>query len=420
MQQIHGYWCARMTLTEVTITRVLQTARDFDSVGLVIISYYLRLYVVEEILSEKDRPEGLTHIASELLDAIEQFKTSVVDITGSNGADNTEDINNDALRKLINDQEKAKIYCLNFTMNLYNQKLEQVSHGPWDPDLKRGLWCCIDLFESILHLWDFDTVAEESIRKRIKFCKLYLSKLAKGQLGNDKEIKGNQLKDEEITNGQEFQPNEDDINNVINDSLAETKEEEEQINKELKGSNNLQSLTTSNSTGEEDGRDGNELDHKGSEPDFIEVKDDTPKDEDIQALINRLKEEGEDEEEDDDDEGKIDLHKEEEDEEEEEVYDEAEELNFELPTAPTNISTQQTPEFIDSDNGDLKEHKQDEPTSPSHHQYSQQELLEMMDQSAKIEKIQKLAKYAISALNYEDTVTAKDQLTEALNLLNTM
>ena len=52
--------------------------------------------------------------------------------------------------------------------------------------------------------------------------------------------------------------------------------------------------------------------------------------------------------------------------------------------------------------------------------YSQLELQKMMDRGSKIETIQKMAKYAISALNYEDIPTARDELSNALELLNTL
>lgn len=400
-------------ISEVGITRILTTAEDFDKVGLVILSYYLRLYVVEEILNIKERPEALTTIASELLDAIEQFKNGVL-----SGVEAEE--TNEVLKKLIEDQDKARIYCLNFTMNLYNQKLEQVSSGPWNIDLKRGLWCCIDLFESILHLWIFDTENEESIRKRIKYCKVYLSRLAKGQLGAVE--KKEEEEEQEIT--------EDDVDKAINEALNETKIEESKINDELN------KITNIHEGGEEMGDDkvsdfdaDNEL-SKSTEEDSLpetvneqpneddkevhssSVRNELPNDKDIDALINRLKEQ-------DDlnvDESQDALNVDE--------SQEDEEPSFELPSAPTKIERKELtpdvevePDFIEEPEEEKKELS---PAPPVHHQYTHDQLLSMMDKSDKIEKIQKLAKYAISALNYEDTVTAKDQLTEALNLLNTM
>ncbi|CAL9731613.1 vacuolar protein sorting-associated protein Vta1p [Monosporozyma unispora] len=381
-------------INEVSITRILATAKDFDTLGLVIISYYLRLYVVEEILSNKNRPEELTTIASELLDTIEQFKTNVLE-------QDKNDESNEVIKKLIEDQEKAKIYCVNFTMSLYNEKLTQVSNGPWDVDLKRGLWCCIDLFESILHLWDFESDSKESIRKRIKYCKIYLSQLVKGQLGK-KEEEDKEEKKQPIT--------EEDIDNAINDALNETKNEESKINEELSNSHNLTSLNSAEDENEKEENMSKDEEKEESEPKFLETKDETPKDEDIQALIDKLKQQD-----------AMDV-----DEEDENPEDESSEPTFQLPSAPTKIEKKEItpeaepeaepepePEFIDEDS-------EKEEEEPQHHQYTQAELLAMMDKSSKIEKIQKLAKYAISALNYEDTVTAKDQLTQALDILNSM
>ena len=78
---------------------------------------------------------------------------------------------------------------LNFTMSLYNEKLKQLKDGPWDVMLKRSLWCCIDLFSCILHLWkeNISETSTNSLQKRIKYCKIYLSKLAKGEIGSSDE-----------------------------------------------------------------------------------------------------------------------------------------------------------------------------------------------------------------------------------------
>ena len=61
-----------------------------------------------------------------------------------------------------------------------------------------------------------------------------------------------------------------------------------------------------------------------------------------------------------------------------------------------------------------------EPAAAEHKSYTKDELTKIMDRASKIEQIQKLAKYAISALNYEDLPTAKDELTKALDLLNSI
>lgn len=165
--------------------RVVATAKDFDKVGLGIIGYYLQLYVVELILSEEDRSQEMTALATELLDTIEAFKK---EIGGESEAEDS-DKSLHVMNTLIHDQEKAKIYMLNFTMSLYNEKLKQLKDGPWDVMLKRSLWCCIDLFSCILHLWkeNISETSTNSLQKRIKYCKIYLSKLAKGEIGSSDE-----------------------------------------------------------------------------------------------------------------------------------------------------------------------------------------------------------------------------------------
>ena len=370
-----------MAINKATITRILKTANDFDSVGLVIISYYLRLYLVEKILNEVNRPEELTQLASNLLDEIESFKKDLLDREGNDGGSN--------VALLLNDQDKAKVYFVNFTMNLYNQKLEEMSkiskeqdedinnssgsgsNRDIEQDLRRGLWCCIDLFETILHLWSFDNVSEESsnnnndgdkkeeeqqqrqiIKKRLKYCKLCLSKIAKGKFNNKN--KGNIVEDSSET-----------VNSKDKEEYDASNVEEEQEDEGEKAS--------------------------GKETDTLN--------DDMMDIGSK-------------------------------------ETDFQLPNVPRGIEDKE-PKFIDSDvdnkvdieSNTLKTEEEGKMSNESttideaqsnHHQYSRDELVEMMDHASKIEKIQKLAKYAISALNYEDIVTAKDQLTEALDLLNTL
>lgn len=375
-----------MAINKVTITRILKTAKDFDAIGLIIISYYLRLYLVEKILKEASRPEELTQLASNLLDNIEQFKTDVLASDENDGESN--------IKLLINDQDKAKLYFINFTMNLYNQKLEQLSKmtnnqneekdasgsDSTEQDLMRGFWCCIDLFETILHMWDFETVLENSnnieeqqqqlIKKRLKYCKLCLSKIAKGELSNG----GNR--------------------NVVEGSPRTI------YFKEDKGTEEQSSSMDERQKEQEEKEEREEKGILGQETDTSNVAHNSD--------IN---------------------------------YTDDSESNFQLPNILADI-TDKEPELIDSDadseggmkyntSGNKEEDKINNKDIPldevqshhhhhHHHQYSKDELVEMMDQTSKIEKVQKLAKYAISALNYEDIVTAKDQLKEALDLLNSL
>ncbi|GMC41118.1 unnamed protein product [Saccharomyces cerevisiae] len=290
--------------------RVVATAKDFDKVGLGIIGYYLQLYAVELILSEEDRSQEMTALATELLDTIEAFKK---EIGGESEAEDS-DKSLHVMNTLIHDQEKAKIYMLNFTMSLYNEKLKQLKDGPWDVMLKRSLWCCIDLFSCILHLWkeNISETSTNSLQKRIKYCKIYLSKLAKGEIGSS---------DEKTLDYADFA-----------DDSEETKDEDvDHQTSDLENNNN-------------------------DKVEGLAPKDQTTSYEPV-------------------DEKEVDLTR---------------------PSAPS------------------------EPAAAEHKSYTKDELTKIMDRASKIEQIQKLAKYAISALNYEDLPTAKDELTKALDLLNSI
>ncbi|CAI4047645.1 hypothetical protein SUVZ_12G2230 [Saccharomyces uvarum] len=320
-------------------TRVVATARDFDKVGLGIIGYYLQLYAVELILSEDERSQEMTGLATGLLDTIEGFKKEV---GGESQAENS-DKSVQVMNTLIHDQEKAKVYMVNFTMSLYNEKLKQLKDGPWDVMLRRSLWCCIDLFSCILHLWKENISAANvsALEKRIKYCKLYLSKLAKGEIGpgDEKELDYTDfIDDNEETKDEE-------VDHLINNLKTDDIEMEDACSKDQVNS-------------EEPGDDV---------PEFIDDSD---------SMEGEEPERGKSEE--------VDIHD-----------SEPEVKQKEVPPPPAS-------------------------PSPAHKSYSKDELANIMDKSSKIEQIQKLAKYAISALNYEDLPTAKDELTKALELLNSI
>lgn len=363
------------------INRLITTSRDFDASGLDVISYYLRFYAVEEILCDESRPGEITELATELLNSVEEYKNSVE-------AGNEDDKNN-ATYILIHDQEKAKVYLSNFAMSLYNGKLQQVQKGPWDVNLRRGLWCCIDLFSCIIHLWDDP---DGSYKKRIKYCKLYLSKLAKGQLG------------ENMTKSEQPDPavskvSDTELNNYV-----------EKVNHDL-----------SDSTEDQRSREG--VEEPESTPvqldynDFMEQEDAlAPSDDEISNMLDRLRAKEEEEE-------KLNSNYEEE---------RGEDASFALPEVPVQLPSEATPkeipQFLDSedeydmeqesDKENAKVEEKKEVTPPKAH--TRKELNDMMDTASKIEKIQRMAKYAISALNYEDIATAKDELTNALEVLNSI
>ncbi|CAI4643680.1 BAP_1a_G0036690.mRNA.1.CDS.1 [Saccharomyces cerevisiae] len=324
--------------------RVVATAKDFDKVGLGIIGYYLQLYAVELILSEEDRSQEMTALATELLDTIEAFKK---EIGGESEAEDS-DKSLHVMNTLIHDQEKAKIYMLNFTMSLYNEKLKQLKDGPWDVMLKRSLWCCIDLFSCILHLWkeNISETSTNSLQKRIKYCKIYLSKLAKGEIGSS---------DEKTLDYADFA-----------DDSEETKDEDvDHLTSDLENNNNdkVEGLAPKDQTTSYEPVD--------EVPEFIDDADSVNEEEQT-----------------------VDKNEDAITKDEQRVV--KKEVDLTRPSAPS------------------------EPAAAEHKSYTKDELTKIMDRASKIEQIQKLAKYAISALNYEDLPTAKDELTKALDLLNSI
>lgn len=324
--------------------RVVATAKDFDKVGLGIIGYYLQLYAVELILSEEDRSQEMTALATELLDTIEAFKK---EIGGESEAEDS-DKSLHVMNTLIHDQEKAKIYMLNFTMSLYNEKLKQLKDGPWDVMLKRSLWCCIDLFSCILHLWkeNISETSTNSLQKRIKYCKIYLSKLAKGEIGSSDEKTldyADFADDSEETKDEDVDYQTSDLENNNNDKVEGLAPKDQ---------------TTSYEPADEVPEFIDDADSVNEEEQTVDKNEDAiTKDE--QQVVKK----------------KVDLTR---------------------PSAPS------------------------EPAAAEHKSYTKDELTKIMDRASKIEQIQKLAKYAISALNYEDLPTAKDELTKALDLLNSI
>ncbi|CAI4913340.1 CGH_3_HP_G0020140.mRNA.1.CDS.1 [Saccharomyces cerevisiae] len=323
--------------------RVVATAKDFDKVGLGIIGYYLQLYAVELILSEEDRSQEMTALATELLDTIEAFKK---EIGGESEAEDS-DKSLHVMNTLIHDQEKAKIYMLNFTMSLYNEKLKQLKDGPWDVMLKRSLWCCIDLFSCILHLWkeNISETSTNSLQKRIKYCKIYLSKLAKGEIGSS---------DEKTLDYADFA-----------DDSEETKDEDvDHQTSDLENNNNdkVEGLVPKDQTTSYEPVD--------EVPEFIDADSVNEEEQTVDKNEDAITKD------------------------EQQVV--KKEVDLTRPSAPS------------------------EPAAAEHKSYTKDELTKIMDRASKIEQIQKLAKYAISALNYEDLPTAKDELTKALDLLNSI
>lgn len=334
------------------LKREIRRAEEFDTTGLGIISYYLRLYIVEILLSRDERTAEETDIASGILDKIEDFKKSINELP-----DDTRE--KETLLTLVTDDAKAKTYVTNFAMTLYNQQLTRIQQGPWDGDLIGALWCCIDLFNCILHLWSHhDIKTTEALEKRIKYCKVYISRIIKGELGRRQ--KEEQAKDEEIVQT----PTEGENEIVENPMESETEQD-----------NEVETVSVTS--------------HEIPQENLAKTDSVESIQEDIASI--KLNE----------DEPDTNPH-----DADEPVGNEP--ISFDEPASPEN-----EPVFIDSDN--------DSDVSPNDQtHYSTEQLSGMMDRSDRIEKAQKCAKYAISALNYEDIATARDELTKAMDLLNTL
>lgn len=380
--------------------RLINTANDFDVVGLVIIGYYLRLYAVELLISDKERSEDATKTAYELLDTIEAFKSEY-----STFQPGTPEAN---LHTLITNQNKAMIYVTNFTMSLYNEKLIQVKDGPFNADLKRGLWCCIDLLNCILGLWKEQLSDEATIKKKIKYCKVYLSKLNKGELGPYNSTSESSEAHETFTNKSvESRDNEisDNVNDNVSDNESVSVSDKISVNCSLNEKPQINKITP--------------------------VEDQEPTEDDINGLLEQLKmidDEGEGEVVPGQEPRFIDS--------DEELYERKENHNSRsaTPELTSEASSESKEEQLPKPTSESKEKETLEPTSDSNQgltpepaseslvsrTYSREDLENMMDRSGKIEKVQKLAKYAISALNYDDTVTARDELIKALALLDSL
>lgn len=383
--------------------RLVATANDMERTGLALVAYYLRLYTVERLLSaasnekneEEDggRSEEVTAAATDLLDQIETFKQAAM---------SDEDPEAKGVKLLLSDQGKAMAYFLNFAMSLYNDKLSQVSSGPYDRTLRQGLWCCIDLFNAVMHLWSKELKDPTKIAERIKYCKIYLTKLAKGEL---KTKQTDKEQDAELDS---------ELNKLII----------QEGNKETAGENDLD---YKDFLGDEIPGDDVEIDQAQTEPEQeVEPKD-------VQDLIEKLKLE--------EDDPPIEIPK-----KQSNRDDNCESTGISLPSAPASQPEYRNqPAFVDSDsdseskgsvspavNDGLKKDADEESRSnvqinspkdvleTENIHYTSNDLMAMMDRSSKIENIQRSAKYAISALNYEDIATARSELGKAMQLLDSL
>ncbi|GMM56653.1 Vta1 protein [Maudiozyma humilis] len=389
---------------DARITRLARRAHEFDTAGLGIISYYLRLYTVETVLDRKDRREEQTHFAMQLMDRIESFKHSIDKM--DDGSREKE-----VLLTLVSDDQRAMTYMLNFTMSLYNKKLAQVQTGPWDRDFTLALWCCVDLFQCILHLWRGLIAEPDTIKKRIKYCKVCISKAAKGELGRPETVEDEERelsidyalpgegKDAQSGKGEGSGDGSDAVDaNEIDDALAgatgngevDTSAEHlvsstgKAASEPAENTADFDDMPVPSKTQSDDvtpARDSTEFDDVASdETDASEVSPDHSMP-DLASPDETV-------------------------------------AKTPLPpkpiTPPAEVKTTppSIPAFIDDDDEDIVVAPAATPAKPT-----QSALHAMMDRTSAIEQVQKNAKYAISALNYEDVATAKDELRKALALL---
>ena len=375
------------------VNRIVRTARDLETAGLAVLSYYLQLYAIELILEDKSKSEDLRQLASNLLDRVEKFKNEVQSMD-----DGLEEKR--VLSTLLDDQGKAMVYCTNFAMTMYNNNLDKMNTSTDvdldstvdadsstrsevignTADLRKALWCCIDLFSCIIKLWSDILPDRQALQKRIKYCKLCLRKIAT--------VEGNTL-EAKLSPADESTTRPTDTENEVNGGdistekkLDEVDEDNEIVDREI--SNMLEKLEKISSEDEWEGKD---IRMDDQEPDFIESEDETWREGD------RNGKEEEEEGEQDDNGGK--------------------------PEAET-----ETKSNVHTNHREHKETRIPSTQTPSgpvvHEKYTSSELENMMDRAEKIEKVQKMAKYAISALNYEDIGTAKQELKDALNLLESL
>lgn len=372
-----------MTLP-ANIRRLLRTAGDFEY-ALPIVSYYMKLYGVEQVLAMDGRTEEMTECATGLLDDIEKFKATE---------------NDDAVKLLLEDQTKAKSYLLNFALSLYNEQLLKIKEEKYDRDLSRALWCCVDLFNTIIDIWKGSELSAEEVeqcQKRVKYCKLYLRQLSRGEMGkessvvpeasvHDQETDDLIAKLRKLDNSDESESNEE-IDENIKPQVPELDVNPEEVNKFIK------SLEEEYPSEGED----QEADDQAAQDLVDRVQND---DLDGDAASNAASIE---------------------------ATGHAREGSLELPCVPSFIDQgkdaeeeSDEPQFVSDDSEKEEPAKGASRTTTMTHQYTPEDLTSMMDREEQISEVQKLARYAISALNYEDIGTAKDELTKALKVLEKM
>lgn len=348
-----------------------------------VIAYYIKLFLVEELLGLQERTEEVISYATRLLDEIELFKQKTTQ---------------EPVVILLKDQTKAKTYFLNFALSLYNDQLRQIQQGKIGPELPRALWCCLDLFRAFVALWKESGATETEIQqcqKRVKFCKVYLSKLARGDLNAGSNV-GADANDDQgaealLKKLEESAEEGDDVEKIVSHGDSDNQTDEEEELPELK-KNEIDDFIKSL---EEDG----DLTGAADTAELPEDNNTSEKDrKDTEELIRKMREL----ESDPDDSGdEVSV-----------ASDSHAELT--MPSAPSGPESH--PKFID----DAGESKFDNIPSTARKEtphFKPEDFKKIWNRQDQVNEVQRSAKFAISALNYEDLKSAKAELTKALQLL---
>ncbi|CCH43377.1 Vacuolar protein sorting-associated protein [Wickerhamomyces ciferrii] len=321
-----------------------------------IISYFCKLYTVEQILNQglHQTNEKISTFALYLLDSIETFKN---------------DSSNDVL-DIINDKETSQIYIINFSDKIFNNSLNQIHQKKSGKSTALGFLASVNFYE-LLKLWNEDdkkSIDQDEINKKIRYGKFHaariLKNLKKGEDPNEydpPELNPVEDEDDDVVDEKE-EVEKKEVDSVTNDLNDEQKEQEEQDDLGL----GLPQV-----------------------PKFIDDEpksDPSPKPEPKKSLSNDTSKESS--------------------------------PNFQLPNPPnskpeesTNLPTKPV---VSSPSPQVTKST---PT-PAKSDTTQSDINDWIKSGEIYQKAQKHAKFAISAMNYEDKDTAIKQLNDALELLN--
>lgn len=347
---------------EYRTRRLRGTSEDLEHSGLVAEAYYLKLYLVEFLLRRNKDDER--RLAAELLDELEIIKASVT----------SED---EGLLDLLSDQDKARVYMVHKTLKMYNAVLRRVKNG--EKPL-RAMWCCIDLFECVLHLWGNDLgSAKEALEVRIKSGKLWV----KSNITST--AKSGSRSPELYEDHAQIAPVSDARNTKLAKPTSPPRDfahfnpvtagsvKDYQINTEL---------PESDDTNFDTAETRNVVDTDANHSETISQPST-----DLQDLQDNF--------------SALDVQSK-----------SSETANSETNEKPSSgIPSNNSPIELQPENdGKNSENLRSRTTTEA--------MKAMMDQTATISEIQKMCRYTISALSYEDLATARSQLTKALSMLD--